>query len=643
MIGIEVPNARRETVYLSEILSSPEVQNASGKLVLALGKNIGGTLGQPHEGRVGPLELTFYDPIPDGALANDDLELQLVWLAKLREVGPGITERDLGQAWRDCLTYPWDEYGLGKANLFRGLEPPVSGQRNNWFTDSMGSPIRSEIWACVAPGCPDLAAALAYQDGCVDHGGEGLFGEIFFAALESAAFVLDDREALLDLGLSFLPPDCRTAKAVRVCRERHAAGDDWLQCRQAILDAAGHVNFTDAPQNIAFTILGWLYGEDAGDAMCKAVNCGCDTDCTGATLGAILGILHGPEYFDEKWVAPVGEEVKIGYGVINCEVPKTLGELTDWTAAEAVRMLEVHDAPVRIGMAGETETLCVSSPALRGLGLVAAKLANLDWKITKRQGGIQLVTDYGGEPTIAPGGSITLTCTATGEVPADAVFEVVAPNGGWGVRPGASHREPGLVRRCFRLEQPAGEEMWADYQVAVSLFSGLTQLAAEKVTLVAKTGWRISGPVAVEDAPRLLGLAEEAGGMPLRPVYTDGHALVLDAGLNFDRAYLIETVLHNPHAHAGRLVCAAQEMQIVYLNGEEVIRKVAPTPFVPAPHRSGEGTAYAMETLPELLYVRIAFSARAGERAEVHLYLTEPADESLRRCCPLVGVVATAG
>ena len=43
VIGIEVPNARRETVYLSEILSSPEVQNASGKLVLALGKNIGGT------------------------------------------------------------------------------------------------------------------------------------------------------------------------------------------------------------------------------------------------------------------------------------------------------------------------------------------------------------------------------------------------------------------------------------------------------------------------------------------------------------------------------------------------------------------------------------------------------------------------
>jgi S-DNA-T family DNA segregation ATPase FtsK/SpoIIIE len=42
VIGIEVPNARRETVYLTEILTSDEVQRASGRLTLALGKDIGG-------------------------------------------------------------------------------------------------------------------------------------------------------------------------------------------------------------------------------------------------------------------------------------------------------------------------------------------------------------------------------------------------------------------------------------------------------------------------------------------------------------------------------------------------------------------------------------------------------------------------
>ncbi|HYZ21671.1 MAG TPA: DNA translocase FtsK [Rhodopila sp.] len=42
VIGIEVPNSKRETVFLREILSSEEVLKAAGRLSLALGKDIGG-------------------------------------------------------------------------------------------------------------------------------------------------------------------------------------------------------------------------------------------------------------------------------------------------------------------------------------------------------------------------------------------------------------------------------------------------------------------------------------------------------------------------------------------------------------------------------------------------------------------------
>lgn len=603
-----------------------------------LGKNVGGTLGQPHEGKPGPLSLTFYDPVPDGAIANDDLDLQLVWLAKLREVGPMITERDLGQAWRDSLTYPWDEYGLGKANLFLGIEPPVSGQHNNWFTDSMGAPIRSEIWACAAPGCPDLAAALAYQDGCVDHGGEGLFGEIFFAAMEAAAFVIEDRETLLDLGLSFLPPDCRTAKAIRICRERHAAGDDWLQCRQVILDQAGHVNFTDAPQNIAFSVLGWLYGEDAGDGMCKAVNCGQDTDCTGATLGAIYGLLYGPEYFDEKWTKPVGDEIKVGYGVINCEVPATLQELADWTEQAAREIMEAHNAPVRLGDADDLAGLTLDD--LKGQALCSAKLENLDWKVTKIADKAKLVSDYGGEPTIAPGESLTVTLSATGDIPEGSELSVKAPEG-WSVRPGASHRAPGLVRRPFTVAMPAGAGMAARYELQVSVSAAGSVLADDTLTVAGKQSWKITGPIPVSDLAAALDAEAPADGW--RTVLTDGHALVLDPGLDFDRVYFLEAVVNNPEPQVGRIVCATQEMQRVALAGQEILRKTEPTRFVPAPHRSGAGTTYAMEQLPAKLPLTITLVARAGQQAEVHLFLTEPSgEEYLRRNCPIVGAFVTA-
>ncbi len=42
VIGIEVPNSRRETVFLSELLGSTEWDRQQGKLALALGKDIGG-------------------------------------------------------------------------------------------------------------------------------------------------------------------------------------------------------------------------------------------------------------------------------------------------------------------------------------------------------------------------------------------------------------------------------------------------------------------------------------------------------------------------------------------------------------------------------------------------------------------------
>ena len=43
VIGIELPNTKRETVYLREMLAAPEYESTAAKLTLALGKDIGGT------------------------------------------------------------------------------------------------------------------------------------------------------------------------------------------------------------------------------------------------------------------------------------------------------------------------------------------------------------------------------------------------------------------------------------------------------------------------------------------------------------------------------------------------------------------------------------------------------------------------
>jgi hypothetical protein len=66
--------------------------------------------------------------------------------------------------------------------------------------------------------------------------------------------------------------------------------------------------------------------------MLTAINCGDDTDCTAATVGATLGILRGMDCIPEDWMAHIGDEI-ITVSVNRCDVlasraPKTCSELT---------------------------------------------------------------------------------------------------------------------------------------------------------------------------------------------------------------------------------------------------------------------------------------------------------------------------
>jgi ADP-ribosylglycohydrolase len=327
-----------------------------------LGKNAGGTLGEPWEKKFGVdemLDVNWYSNIPEGGIPNDDLELQLIWFQALKERGPGITARDLAEYWLDCVMYNFDEYGLSKANLKRGLVPPLSGWHNNWFRDCMGSPIRSEIWACVAPGEPRIAARYAFEDALCDHaGGESVFGEVFNAVLESCAFFESDKYHLIELGLASIPEGCLTSRSIRDAWEMHKKGVDWRDARDVLKDRYSIPLAQYSPVNMGFQIIGLLYGEDFGDAICRAVDCGWDTDCTAATVGAILGIIEGASRLPEKWMKPLGYTISTNLrtgGIRNLRAPTDINELTDQVCAEAKRVLKFWGAEVIIeNSSGET-------------------------------------------------------------------------------------------------------------------------------------------------------------------------------------------------------------------------------------------------------------------------------------------------
>ncbi len=398
-----------------------------------LGKNIGSTLGAPFEGHKYVNDLTFYDPVPSEPSANDDLDLQLVWLCLLEERGTDLSLADFAEYWqRYLMAYPWDEYGFCARNLERGLMPPMSGWFENYYVDQMGSPIRSELWACIAPADPQRAAALAWMDAVMDHaGGEGVWGEMFWAAVESAAFVMDDPQTLINIGLHMIPPSCHIARVIREAVWCFESGKRWAAARERIERIYGHEHPCNAMPNHGFTILGWLYGNDYGERLCRAVNCGYDTDCTGATLGSLLGIIGGTSAIPKNWSDPVGTGIVLHKFTGDIAAPKDVEELTDRTAAMANRFAEVERARAAFGEESSLPSDLLSL-LYRNEEAEEARARDVRCAVA-RDRDMEITLHYHGGPVFEPeiARRLSVSCRKTG-MAAHARARLTAPPG-WGV------------------------------------------------------------------------------------------------------------------------------------------------------------------------------------------------------------------
>ena len=319
-----------------------------------LGKNIGGTMGGPYEGTHNFLDIKGFASEAGAPLPNDDLDLQLVWLHAVEKIGSrAINASTLGEFWLSFLPPHWNEYGIGKINMKRGLIPPLAGDYNNIWKDSNGAWIRTEVWACMAPACPDLAAKYAIEDAKVDHGmGEGTYAAAFVASMQSAAFVVKDIRKCIDIGLSQIPEDCRMYDSIRMAIDFYDAKTPIKDARNAIQQRNADIGngWFEAPSNVAYAVLGLLYGEgDFKKTMIYAINCGDDTDCTGATVGATLGILGGMEMIPEDWKAHIGDDIvtiSIDIGGVCRNIPKTCTELTERVVAQTPHLLFDNDASI---------------------------------------------------------------------------------------------------------------------------------------------------------------------------------------------------------------------------------------------------------------------------------------------------------
>ena len=308
-----------------------------------LGKVIGVYLGRPFEGwsyemiqkRLGDIEYYVHDKLDVPLIVtDDDIAGTFTFIRALEDHGtnPDIRAKDIGDSWLNYLIKNrsvlwWG--GLGQSTehtaylrLANGIEAPMSGSmamNGQVVAEQIGAQIFIDGWAMVAPGDPDQAVKFAEAAARVSHDGEAVYGAQVLAAMEAMAFVENDIQKLIDIGLSYIPKDSVIARMIADLRSWHASDKDWRATRELLAANYGYDKYggnCHMVPNHGLIIHSLLHGDGDFSETLKIVNtCGWDTDCNSGNVGCLMGILVGVDGIDASidkgidWRGPVADRL----------------------------------------------------------------------------------------------------------------------------------------------------------------------------------------------------------------------------------------------------------------------------------------------------------------------------------------------
>ena len=349
------------------------------------GKCLGGAAGAPVEGIKKIIDVGDFTEIFNPDLPNDDLDLQLLWLDVLKTKGVMINSCDLADAWVEKCWYPFSEYGYFLKNYMRGIKPPYSGIINNsFFKEGMGCPIRSEIWGIISAGNPKLAAEYAYMDASLDHADNSVYAEQFLAAVESAAFTESNISAVLDVGMSVIPDDCRLSECFKLIIQLWHDGVDWISVRREVLSRYSHPDFTNVVQNLGFVLIALLWGGgDMRETINIALKCGYDTDCTCASAASIIGIIKGYSGLGDDITSLINDYFVCGIDIeLESDSIKSLAEDTALIGLMTPNYeIEIENPPVKASRPEGFEGFNLEYPTDEGLKKALQKIEPVKWSI----------------------------------------------------------------------------------------------------------------------------------------------------------------------------------------------------------------------------------------------------------------------
>lgn len=347
------PDGIEDIIRLSERLPAPKAAPDLNRIRGAwYGRICGCLLGKPVEGihrdeltlfleRTGNLPMRRYIvkseaekhgadlhfPIarrayPDGVLGcapdDDDTNYIMIAFRAVEKYGKEFTSRDMSKIWLGSQRK--DAYCTAERvayrNFVNGYLPPQSAQYKNPYREWIGAQIRGDFFGWINPGDPAAASEAAWRDARISHVKNGIYGEMWVAAMLAFAGAGADIPSAVKGGLSYVPKTCRLHKAISGvigAYERGASEKEFFaDFHKRWNDRVGH-HWCHTLSNAEIVAAALLWGGgDYGRSVCLAVEQGFDTDCNGATVGSVAGMALGFDGIPDVWIAKINGRLQTG-------------------------------------------------------------------------------------------------------------------------------------------------------------------------------------------------------------------------------------------------------------------------------------------------------------------------------------------
>ena len=260
-------------------------------------------------------------PVPFTAgrmIEDDDTNYTVTGLAIVKKHGETFTPEDVATFWLESipLMHLATAERVAYRNVALGIAPPESASYCNPYREWIGAQIRADFFGYVAVGDSRRAAQLAWRDASISHVKNGLYGAMWVAAMLAAAPALDDPADVVRAGLSQIPRRSRLAKAVGGVLAQKTAGVPAAAALADIhhrWDEHNPHHWCHTVSNAEIVAMALLYGNrDFGKSVCLAVQACFDTDCNGATVGSVAGMMLGAERLPSDWTSALNDTLETG-------------------------------------------------------------------------------------------------------------------------------------------------------------------------------------------------------------------------------------------------------------------------------------------------------------------------------------------